>query len=253
MLDNYFASAIELLKPRFQHVVYMHVQSLKAVEPSRLQSLDHTPHYITRRFAEFFAGFVAIQLESGADTTHADLFTSILLQLKQEMDGLLLRMAAEFRERKHQLVFLINNYDMVQSVMLERLASTPSATAMSGSGTATSASGAVTGTAIADCRELLAVRDSLNQRVGEYVEELLSHHFGELIEFVKSGERLVGDSSCAALSNAESDRVVRLVRQFNATWKKATEDLNGEIMRSFSNFRNGTSILQVSVERETSS
>ena len=40
-------------------------------------------------------------------------------------------------------------------------------------------------------------------------------------------------------------RVTQLVRQFNEIWKRAIETMNGEVMKSFSNFRNGTQILQV--------
>jgi len=41
-------------------------------------------------------------------------------------------------------------------------------------------------------------------------------------------------------------RIQQLVRGFAADWKKSIENINQEIMRSFSNFKNGTTILQVS-------
>ena len=43
-------------------------------------------------------------------------------------------------------------------------------------------------------------------------------------------------------------RVQQLVRGFAADWKRSIESINQEIMRSFSNFKNGTAILQVSKE-----
>ena len=39
-------------------------------------------------------------------------------------------------------------------------------------------------------------------------------------------------------------RITDLVRSFSAGWKKSLEGINNEIMRSFTNFRNGTNILQ---------
>lgn len=40
-------------------------------------------------------------------------------------------------------------------------------------------------------------------------------------------------------------RVPQIVRGFNADWKRALEVINGEVMRAFTNFKNGTQILQV--------
>jgi len=40
-------------------------------------------------------------------------------------------------------------------------------------------------------------------------------------------------------------RVQQIVRGFNNDWKRALEMINGEVMRAFTNFKNGTQILQV--------
>jgi len=42
-----------------------------------------------------------------------------------------------------------------------------------------------------------------------------------------------------------TDEVVRLVRGFASNWKGSIESLNRDVMRQFTNFRNGTGILQV--------
>ena len=41
--------------------------------------------------------------------------------LQEEMDQNLIRMASAFQDRSKQLVFLINNYDLILSVHLVRL------------------------------------------------------------------------------------------------------------------------------------
>lgn len=43
-------------------------------------------------------------------------------------------------------------------------------------------------------------------------------------------------------------RVTQLVRGFASTWKTSVESLSQDVMRSFSNFKNGTSIIQVGHE-----
>ena len=46
-----------------------------------------------------------------------------------------------------------------------------------------------------------------------------------------------------------TDEVVRLVRGFASNWKGSIESLNHDVMRQFTNFRNGTSILQVGMQQ----
>lgn len=42
----------------------------------------------------------------------------LLGQLQIEVENFVLKMAAEFPQRKEQLVFLINNYDMMLNVIM---------------------------------------------------------------------------------------------------------------------------------------
>ena len=46
----------------------------------------------------------------------------------------------------------------------------------------------------------------------------------------------------------DEQRLQQLVRGFATDWKKSIEVLNQDIMQSFTNFRNGTAILQVKKE-----
>ena len=52
-------------------------------------------------------------------------------------------------------------------------------------------------------------------------------------------------SVCACFLAA--GKVTQLVRGFNSDWKKAIELINQDVMRSFTNFKNGTQIMQVSM------
>jgi hypothetical protein len=67
---------------------------------------------VTRRYAEFSAAIV------GINQSHPDAQVSKCLStLQQEVENFILRMAAEFPHRKEQLIFLINNYDMLLAVL----------------------------------------------------------------------------------------------------------------------------------------
>ena len=42
------------------------------------------------------------------------------LLLQEEVEALILRLAGSFPARKEQLLFLINNYDVIMSIIIER-------------------------------------------------------------------------------------------------------------------------------------
>ncbi len=76
--------------------------------------------------------------------------------------------------------------------------------------------------------------------------QVLSPYFGGLIGFVKDAEPLLERGERDKIRMDER-RIQQLVRGFASDWKKSIETLNHDIMQSFTNFKNGTAILQVSV------
>jgi hypothetical protein len=74
----------------------------------------HMPQ-ITRRYAEFSAALVGI-----SESFPSDLVTQLLAELQEEVEYFIIHMAAAFPQRKEQLIFLINNYDMVLGILMVR-------------------------------------------------------------------------------------------------------------------------------------
>jgi len=66
---------------------------------------------VTRRYAEFSAAVVSMN-----DMQPNETVSRLLAQLSEEVECLLLRMAAVFPQRREQLVFLINNLDLILTV-----------------------------------------------------------------------------------------------------------------------------------------
>ncbi|NXS71309.1 VPS52 protein, partial [Pandion haliaetus] len=134
-----------------------------------------------------------------------------------EGENFVLRVAAEFSSRKEQLIFLINNYDMMLGVLMER--------------------------AVEESKEVEGFQQLLSARTQEFIEEILSPPFGGMIAFVKEAEALLEKGQLERLRGEET-RVTQLARGFSSTWKVAVESLSQDVMRSFSNFKNGTGIIQ---------
>ncbi|XP_010782887.1 vacuolar protein sorting-associated protein 52 homolog [Notothenia coriiceps] len=116
-LDKYWEAVLELLWPRFELILEMNIHSIRNTDPQKLGVLDTRPHYITRRYAEFSSAIVSINQTFTNEKTH-----TLLGQLQVEVENFVLKMAAEFPSRRNQLIFLINNYDMMLSVLMERAA-----------------------------------------------------------------------------------------------------------------------------------
>uniref|UniRef100_A0A3P8YSE3 Vacuolar protein sorting-associated protein 52 homolog n=1 Tax=Esox lucius TaxID=8010 RepID=A0A3P8YSE3_ESOLU len=211
-LDKYWEAVLELLWPRFELILEMNIQSIRNTDPQKLGLLDTRPHYITRRYAEFSSAIVSINQTFTSERTH-----TLLGQLQIEVENFVLKMAAEFPSRRDQLIFLINNYDMMLNVLMERAAD--------------------------DSKEVEGFQQLLQARSQEFIEEILSTPFGGMIAFVKESEALMEKGQLDRLKNDEA-RITQLVRGFSSTWKQSVEALSQDVMRSFTNFKNGTGIIQ---------
>uniref|UniRef100_W5KKM1 Vacuolar protein sorting-associated protein 52 homolog n=1 Tax=Astyanax mexicanus TaxID=7994 RepID=W5KKM1_ASTMX len=211
-LDKYWEAVLEMLWPRFELILEMNIQSIRNTDPQKLGVLDTRPHYITRRYAEFSSAIVSINQTFPNERTNA-----LLGQFQIEVENFVLKMAAEFPSRKDQLIFLINNYDMMLGVLMERAAD--------------------------DSKEVEGFQQLLLARTQEFIEEILAPPFGGMITFVKESEALMEKGQLDKLKNDEV-RITQLVRGFSSSWKQSVEALSQDVMRSFTNFKNGTSIIQ---------
>lgn len=145
---------------------------------------------------------------------------ALLLTLQDEVQCFLLRMAAEFSQRIHQLIFLINNYDMVLNILMERTRD--------------------------NTREAESFREQLQARSAEYVEEILSPHFGGMMQFVKEGEHLLESDKKAELAALER-KSLSLVSSFSSGWKQSLEEIHREVLVSFPNLVTGSGLLQMAL------
>ncbi len=105
----------------------------------------------------------------------------------------------------------------------------------------------------------------MNNRIDEYVEEVLQAFYGNLIVFVKECEIIIDRGNIDSLKQFEGiflclfkaklmtnifkfkGNIPQLVRSFSNDWKKSLDLINQEIMRTFTNFKNGQAILQAAL------
>ncbi|NXK15530.1 VPS52 protein, partial [Herpetotheres cachinnans] len=238
LLGNERAVAQELREQYVDTMSKIYLSYFKSYT-SRLMKIQ-----ITRRYAEFSSAIVSINQTFPNEKTHALLGQLQVLGRggapphfgegtqeywgpphtppcpvapQVEVENFVLRVAAEFSSRKEQLIFLINNYDMMLGVLMER--------------------------AVEESKEVEGFQQLLSARTQEFIEEILSPPFGGMIAFVKEAEALLEKGQLERLRGEEA-RVTQLARGFSSTWKTSVESLSQDVMRSFSNFKNGTGIIQ---------
>lgn len=131
-----------------------------------------------------------------------------------------MRMSAIFTSRKDQLIYLINNYDLVLGVLMEHTRD--------------------------NSKEAEAFREQLTVKSAEYVEEILSPHFGGIIQFIKDCEPYLEKEQTEELKRQER-RSLALVATFSANWKKSLEELNREVLLSFPSLVTGSHLLQLAL------
>ncbi|KAK6623627.1 hypothetical protein RUM43_009479 [Polyplax serrata] len=213
-LDSYWNSLQDCIWQRFQQVLELNIQSIKDCDPLKM-GREMGPHYVARRYAELSGAMIGL-----SENYRNDLVSDLLNKLQEEVELFILKMAAVFQQRKEQLIFLINNYDMILSVLMERTKD--------------------------HSNETEAFRDQLTTRSNEYVEEILSPHFGGIMQFVRDGENMVEKELHEELKQQEQ-KAMQLVQSFSKTWKKALEELQSEILRSFPSLVTGGALLQLAL------
>ncbi|RHY28847.1 hypothetical protein DYB32_008264, partial [Aphanomyces invadans] len=124
VLETYLNRVLVLLWPRIYAVLDLNVQSVKQAKPKKLGAVELHPHYVTRRYAEFVAsvlGLVPEAASDGAPPTHGpDGVYMHMAALREALVALLETLAGVHKSTKDKCVFLINNYDLVVSVVDER-------------------------------------------------------------------------------------------------------------------------------------
>jgi len=108
--------------------------------------------------------------------------------------------------------------------------------------------------------DVLAFKELLQVKTADYTEELLFSYFGPLIAFIIDCERLIEQGHQESLKRHAgkfkipvifpnkrifSEKIPVLVKSFGTSWKKNIEQINQEVITSFSSLKQGSNVLQV--------
>uniref|UniRef100_A0A7S0WFJ8 Vacuolar protein sorting-associated protein 52 homolog n=1 Tax=Pyramimonas obovata TaxID=1411642 RepID=A0A7S0WFJ8_9CHLO len=217
-LDSYIDKINLLLWPRLKAVADAHIASMRTGNHRNLWSEDVHAHYVARRYAEFTASMLSLNADYGDPQ-----IDHILERLRAAACELLLRVAHLFPANKQHTIFLVNNYDMVLTVLKE------AGVGADGKPDRCNTSGVF--------EELLAAQKHA------FVEAELAGHFGPFISFVKAAEQAQqaskGGKAPVNLAEAKS-----LMADFASRWKAVIEHMHRDAVTNFGSLQRGIEILQ---------
>ncbi|CAL2050557.1 unnamed protein product [Caenorhabditis brenneri] len=217
--SDYWSNVQDLLWSRLNIVMGQHYDSVRSVDLKRLMSsgsLDARPHFIVRRYAELTSAHLLIAKTSKKEM--CDKMEAVLENSEDSIEQLLTRMSAMQPTQKNKHVFLINNYDLILSIIDDE-----------------------------DSKhsKVYEIVHELEQKsIDDFVEEVLEPHIGYMIKFVNECESLLAQGHTQLLVRY-NDKVGTVVANFNAKWKPAVDSINSECIQLFTNFSLGTNILQM--------
>ena len=181
VLDSMFDRISMLLWPRLKAVLDANIRSVRTANAKKLGTVDLTPHYVCKRYAELVSSIFVLQIPGqcggGAGTGLSseqlgvggggeNMLANDLQTLRTELVGLLERLSASLSHSKERRVFFINNYDLILSVFQERRLL---------------------------CEEVQRVEDLLMQQRELFAEEEIRGSFPSLISFVVQTEQAIND------------------------------------------------------------
>lgn len=226
VLSHFLDHCDSLLKPRLASLFAANLDSARRADPYRLGVNGViTPLYASRRYAELSAAVSTLFPADDPEKLHGPAARKALDDLRREIDALIDRVAASFKNQKERYVFKVNNYDQIVTIFHERRVNENDAA----------------------LRHFL---DKLKKDRELFVEAELLTCFAKLIQFVKHAEQHMDTTPTTPRTPKSSSDAIdpalvdRLVRDFAATWKTAIDKIHNDILAYFSNFVNGMEVLK---------
>lgn len=227
-LDSYHEKMSAMLWPRFKTLFEAHMVSIRSAPERTMLQDGLQAHYVTRRFADFAASVHPLAACGG----DAQGLSAGMERLRAVVCDLLARISKLLGHRKRQMVFLINNFEVVVTAL--RDASRSGDPGCEG----------------ADRTPLFTYfSDGLARQTHLFVEEELADQFNPLMAFVQAAEAAykaldAAGQPRAPLPQFRPEDAEPLLRDFRVRWKTSLEEIHRSIGSVFGPGQRSLDILQ---------
>ncbi|KAJ6227134.1 vacuolar protein sorting-associated protein [Anaeramoeba flamelloides] len=176
------------------------------------------PTFSTRKYSELLSSILILN----NDLNENNVFFSLSL-LRTEMETYLSKYASQLIDIKSQTLFLINNYDLILSVLSKNeIVSTET-----------------------QRFELL-----LEEQHEIYIAEVLKQYFKDLITFVGKTDSFLFESKLEKSEREKRKKTInrkqigKILKNFSKNWRDSINSIYQEIIRDFNNYTNGAKALK---------
>jgi len=203
----------------------MNLESLKTANPKDLAPIEFRPHYITRRYAEFVASIISVLGPLPEDVRDKIVITAA--NIREVLCKLLNRLSEELKDKKDQPIFLINNYDLILTIINERGV---------------------------NAEEVEYFRRQMSRSIAVYVEDQFASYsyFGLVVAFSREVGPLVESSNnMEDISHPKftKDVVESILREFSQSWRNGILGMYNTVTKYFPNLKNGMQLFQIVLEK----
>lgn len=217
-LDTFLNNMNMILWPRYQALIDLHIDSLKKANVSKMLTVKEPhPHYVVRRYADFSISISTLN-QGYDDAILVNRFNFLIFslgRLRAELLNFVGRMALEFGSNTIELIFWINNIDLVLSALMEHEGDSFDA-------------------------EKTFFQSLSDSKIEEFVHGQLQVHIGKMMKFVV-------DTETANLSLTDAHVFEAISSDFNNNWKTHISTVTQSIPAYFPNFENGARIMHTAL------
>eukprot|EP01124_Arcella_intermedia_P009539 TRINITY_DN16226_c0_g1_i4.p1 TRINITY_DN16226_c0_g1~~TRINITY_DN16226_c0_g1_i4.p1 ORF type:complete len:675 (-),score=191.55 TRINITY_DN16226_c0_g1_i4:4-2007(-) len=210
-LDNFMSQLTKSLETRFNLLITMHVDSFKALNSAGWGTLDcRTPHYVTRRYSQFLSSLLTLKMNESLKVVNLN---ASLQALRNGIISLLERMGNSLTGEE-RMIFLINNYALIQSLSSEQ----------------------------DNNEDVEFLQAELNKEADKYCESQLQKYFPLLVDFYNAYIE-VDNSGHMNIKVPKSQQIVQeVLESFSSTVESQLKVIDENMFKNFPTFILGKTI-----------
>jgi len=237
-LDHYLDRVNLLLWPRFKIAMDGHIASVREASTRAPSNHNASPHPVACRYAELAAAMHVLN----ADYQDQQLDLQ-LDRLEATVVDFVTRTSHNYSPRLNGMIFLINNFNHIITVLKEATPLQPVAGPGHAESSAADKKGPPLGASAA--ASLQRFEDQMSGCTSTYVEEQLRVYFEKLIDFVKKAE--MRSKSTGTLAEEAVAEARPIVVDFARKWKMSIDVLHKETCSHFTSPVCGMEVLKAAM------
>lgn len=212
------------LWPRIRSLYDQQIQSIKQANIKQLIGAGAAlqPHFVARRYAELLSASLVLRKTSWGEATGFPACVRELVTAFDTMLGLLGKKTGN-GNIQDESVFLLNNWDFINTVIVQNL----------------------NNVGISSTDSLVSkYEDKIKGATTGFVEGQLNLRFSQLLNFVADAETKAANADTAGLASIKESTVTTVNAWFRNNWKFEVEKIKTYVNTNFSNMNNGLEILK---------